>query len=139
MEIETINHNQRSEFSDFLLIAIESYFKALNYPPRLKRKIIAQEVILLPIGSINRGNADASVSDIDIVFITKTDSHGELPTLGNGQFHPRQLDLAEFVLEMLKQSNPDLAKIRTEIPYDNPVFTQKQILKAISNQNLNRE
>lgn len=139
MEIDEPPQPERTPFSDFLLRTTKQYFADLQLPPDLQEKIINQETIILPVGSMNRGNADPLESDIDIVFITKNALRGAIPMITEGEFHPAKRNLEEIALEELKAANPQVGNQRKDIPCDNPVFTQQQLISAIAKQNLARE
>ena len=128
---------ERTKFSDFVIQCIRDYISELNIDDERAERIRDQELLVIPFGSVARGNASEAESDIDLFFIAKDSNMPGL--LLDGAMHRNSESIDQYILARLAQAEPDIRINRSEIEWDSPCFTQEELIKAIETDNLDEE
>ena len=137
--------SNRTEFSDFVIKNAQRYFHELNMPPEQKERV-NKKMLILPYGSVARGNASEVKSDLDLMFIENDASeHQSIMPLTDGVYHKDGTSLGQYIVNEYEKNHPNIRKERSlhvypeyvgEIEVDNPHILVDDLINAIENDTL---
>lgn len=102
----------RTEFSDFVVNSSRQYFNNLVLPQQQKERMA--RMLLIPYGSIARGNASELTSDLDLFMIEDNPASYEESTLPfiDGSYNPDKISLGKYLLDEYEKKHPGTKEIR---------------------------
>jgi predicted nucleotidyltransferase len=133
----------RTEFSDFVIQCTIKYFSSSNINDIVRDEMRKQELLIIPFGSVLRGNANEEKSDLDLFFVTLNSSNvikASLSKLTEGEFHDG-ISLGKYIISEYKKRDPDIVDKRInnvsneyveEMETDFPLVSLDDLISSIN-------
>ncbi len=102
----------RSEFSNFAVKSCREYFKNLILSADQKKRM--EKMIVIPFGSVARGDASEISSDLDLIFFEDdlvTYAKDIMPYI-DGSCHKDKIALGRYILLQYQQNDPHIREER---------------------------
>lgn len=147
MENKTENiPSNRTEFSDFVVSSSRHYFDELDMPQG-QRERLTNKMLVIPFGSVTRGNASEIKSDLDLIFIERDSSQYDQPVLPftDGDYNKEGTNLGKHILNEYEKTHPTIREQRSkhvgreyigEIEVDDPHILVDDLIDAIASNTL---
>ena len=107
--------SSRTEFSDFVISSSRHYFKELDMPQR-QRERVTKKMLVIPTGSVARGNASEVKSDLDLIFIEidSTEYNEPIMPFTEGNYHKDGTTLGKYIVNEYAKTHPTIREERSK-------------------------